>query len=62
MPTGMETRAGFLVLTGTRGIEERTMKHLRILALDLMTIFAVALCIGAHIAMATILLGYAIGY
>ena len=38
------------------------MKHLRILALDLITIFAVALCIGAHIAMATILLGYAIGY
>lgn len=38
------------------------MSNTENLALDLITIFAVALCIGAHIAMATILIGYAIGY
>jgi hypothetical protein len=57
----METRDG-VILTGIGGIEETKMKQLKILALDLITIFAVALCIGAHIAMATILFGYAIGY
>lgn len=57
----METRDG-VILTGIGGIEETKMKRLQILALDLITIFAVALCIGAHIAMATILMGYAIGY
>jgi len=38
------------------------MEHLKILAWDLITLIAIVLFIVVNIAMATILMGYAIGY